>query len=313
PMHRAITLRLPTPFDVSRTLSFLETSSLRTPYHFIGRTRVRRFVRLDGRPAVVEFGFAEPAGRLRVRVVRERTARARGSDAEPGLASALRRLAVSVWSLDDDLRRCYAVLGRDPLIAPLLRRCAGLRMIHTPDLYEALLIAVVGQQVSVASAESIRRRLIAAVGDRVVRDETAYAGYPPPGRLLRTTPAALRAIGLSRQKARYVLEIAGRAAAGVLSAAAFDGLSDEQAMARLIEIPGVGRWTAEIALMRGLGRVDVFPAGDLGLGSAVQRLLRRRDRPPEDELRALADRWTGWRRYGELYLWSGLGHAALHP
>ena len=309
-MHRAITLRLPTPFSVSRTLSFLRTSSLRTPYHFIGRDRVRRLVRLDGRPAVVEFEFARPGGRLRIREVREPGPRAGGSRKGPALADALRRLAVSVWSLDDDLRRCYAALGRDPLMAPLLRHCAGLRMIRTPDLYETLLIAVVGQQVSVASAESIRRRLIAALGDRAVRDETAYAGYPPPGRLLRTTPAALRAIGLSRQKARYVLEIAGRAAAGVLSAAAFDGLSDEQAMARLIEIPGVGRWTAEIVLMRGLGRVDVFPAGDLGLGSAVQRLLRRRDRPTEDELRALADRWTGWRSYVALYLWRSLGIAA---
>src|SRR2546430_4073720 len=180
-MHRSITLRLPTPFSVSRTLSFLRTSSLRTPYHFIGRDRVRRLVRLDGRPAVVEFEVARPGGRLRIREVRERGTRAGGSRKGPALA-ALRRLAVSVWSLDDDLRRCYAALGRDPLMAPLLRRCAGLRMIRTPDLYEALLIAVIGQQVSVASAESMRRRLMAALGDRALIGGVPYPGDPSPRR-----------------------------------------------------------------------------------------------------------------------------------
>ncbi|HYM92241.1 MAG TPA: DNA-3-methyladenine glycosylase [bacterium] len=301
-MRGAITIPLPTPFSVPRTLSFLRTSSLRTPYHFVGAHRVRRLVRLDGRPSVVEFGFAPPGARLRVRAV--------GPVEGPGLASALRRLATSVWSLDDDLRRCYAALRRDPLMAPLLKHCAGLRMIRTPDLYEALLIAIIGQQVSVAAAESIRRRLITTLGDRAVREGMTYAGYPPPRRLLRTSPAGLRAVGLSRQKARYVLEIADREVAGVLAPAAFDGLPDEQAIARLIEIPGVGRWTAEIVLMRGLGRPDVFPAADLGLGLAVQRLLGRRTRPTEDALRALADRWMGWRSYGALYLWRSLGIAA---
>ncbi len=301
-MRGAITIPLPTPFSVPRTLSFLRTSSLRTPYHFVGAHRVRRLVRLDGRPSVVEFGFAPPGARLRARAV--------GPVEGPGLASALRRLATSVWSLDDDLRRCYATLRRDPLMTPLLKHCAGLRMIRTPDLYEALLIAIIGQQVSVAAAESIRRRLITALGDRAVREGTTYAGYPPPGRLLRASPADLRAVGLSRQKARYVLEIADRAVAGILAPAAFDGLPDEQAIARLIEIPGVGRWTAEIVLMRGLGRPDVFPAADLGLGLAVQRLLGRRTRPTEDALRALADRWMGWRSYGALYLWRSLGIAA---
>jgi DNA-3-methyladenine glycosylase II len=301
-MGGAITLPLPTPFSVPRTLSFLRTSSLRTPYHFVGAHRLRRLVRLDGRPSVVEFGFASPGARLRVRAV--------APAPRPGQAAALRRLATSVWSLDDDLHRCYAALRRDPLIAPLVRLCAGLRMIRTPDLYEALLIAILGQQISVAAAEAVRRRLLAALGDRVVCQGTTYTGYPPPRRLLRTSPAALRGLGLSRQKARYVLEIADRARAGSLSPAAFDGLLDEQALARLLEIPGVGRWTAEIVLMRGLGRPDVFPAADLGLASAVQRLLGRRTRPAEDELRTLAERWTGWRSYGALYLWRSLGIAA---
>jgi len=226
------------------------------------------------------------------------------------MTAALRRLAATVWSLGDDLQRCYRIFKSDPVMAPLLGHCRGLRMIRTPDPYEALLIAVVNQQVSVASAESIRRRMNAALGDRIVSDGITYITYPSPRRLLATRPTALRALGLSRQKARYVREIAARAAAGALDPALFDALDDEAVIARLMEIPGVGRWTAEIVLMRGLGRADVFPAGDLGLAVAVQRVLGRKDRPTEDEMRALAEHWKGWRSYGALYLWRSLGITA---
>ncbi len=192
----------------------------------------------------------------------------------------------------------------------VLAHCRGLRMICTPDLYEALLVAVVNQQVSVAAAESIRRRLYAGLGDRLTRDGVTYLGCPPPRRLLAAGTRELRALGLSRQKARYVREVAERAVTGALDRNAFDELDDEAAITKLTEIPGVGRWTAEIVLMRGLGRTDVFPAGDLGLVVAAQRVLARKERPTEDELRAIAERWRGWRSYGALYLWRSLGIAA---
>jgi DNA-3-methyladenine glycosylase II len=306
-----ISLPLPRPFHVSRTLSFLKNSSLRTPYHFMDARCVRRLVHLDGRPTVVEFGFPRTGGtRLRVAVAGAAADGRRRGGKDPAMAPALRRLAATVWSLGDDLQRCYRVFKRDPVMAPLLGPCRGLRMIRTADPYEALLIAVVNQQVSVASAESIRRRMNEALGDRIESDGITYMAYPSPRRLLATRSPTLRALGLSRQKARYVLEIAARAAAGALDPALFDALDDEAVIARLMEIPGVGRWTAEIVLMRGLGRPDVFPAGDLGLAVAVQRVLGRKDRPTEDELRALAEQWKGWRSYGALYLWRSLGITA---
>lgn len=315
-----ITVPLPRPFHVPRTLSFLRHSSLRTPYQFMDARRVRRLVRLDGRPFVVEFRFpvtARPApdNAAQVPHLRITVVEAAGDGRRPGrerqpVGPALRRLATTVWSLDDNLQHCYRVFRRDPLMKRVLASCRGLRMIRTPDPYEALMIVVVNQQLSVASAESIRRRFYSALGDRVARDGVTYLGCPPPRRLLTTGTRTLRALGLSRQKARYVREVAERAVAGALDPAVFDHLDDEAAIAKLSEIPGVGRWTAEVVLMRGLGRADVFPAGDLGLVVAVQRALGRTDRPDEDELRAMAERWRGWRSYGALYLWRSLGITA---
>jgi DNA-3-methyladenine glycosylase II len=100
--------------------------------------------------------------------------------------------------------------------------------------------------------------------------------------------------------------LAKAATEGKLGQAVFDDLSDEAAIAALCEISGVGRWTAEVALLRGLGRLDAFPAGDLGLQVAAQRALRLEARPSERQLRAMAERWHPWRGYAALYLWGYL-------
>jgi DNA-3-methyladenine glycosylase II len=141
--------------------------------------------------------------------------------------------------------------------------------------------------------------------------EENHCLYPTPRQLLEAGEPALRAQGVSRQKSAYLLEIADRAAVGELDRTAFAALSDEDAIGRLCEIKGVGRWTAEIVLMRGLGRPDVFPAGDLGLQVAVQELRGMRERPSEKKLRKIAERWRGWRSYAAFYLWMTLQSRAL--
>jgi len=306
---RAVTtLGLPALFSVSRTLAFLRHSSLRTPYHFVDARRVRRVVRVDGRALLVDFAFpVRGKAEVRVCVLRDAAARGGRQVERSRVVPALRRLAADVWSLADDLRCCYRLLGADPAMAPLVRQCRGLRNVRTPNLYEALAIAILNQQISVAAAEAIRRRLHAALGDRLAFAGTTYIGFPSPRRLRATSPRTLRGLGLSRQKARYILEVADRAAAGLLEPARFDGVSDEEAITMLMDVPGVGRWTAEIALMRGLGRRDIFPAGDLGLIVAAQRVFGHAVRLREDEMRVLAERWKGWRTYGALYLWRSLG------
>lgn len=299
-------LQLPRPFNVDWALAHLRTSSYGTPYRFEGPCRLRRVLPVDGRPAAVEFDFCHTAGQLAVRIVGGIGPSDGRSEGACAASPGLRSLSALIWGLDDDLSDCRAVLGGDPHLGPLMQRYAGLRVVRAPNLYETLLVAVLGQQVSVASAQAVRRRLMAELGDRVTADGQEYSGYPPPERLLEAGPDGLRALGASRQKARYLLEVAQRAVAGELGRAAFAGLSDEAAVARLCEIPGVGRWTAEVALMRGLGRPDAFPAADVGLMVAAQRLLGLSHRPTESELRMVAERWQGWRSYAAFYLWMTL-------
>lgn len=319
----ALTVRLELPrlFHTELALHHVKTSSFGAPCRFEDGERVSRLFRLSAGPVVVRFSFRsgpeEPAKVLEVSLLGfadARPASAADHAVSSGMAAfvpgagekELRDLAASLWGLDDDLEACYAAYAGDPVLGPLVRRFSGLRLVRGPDLYETLLVAILGQQVSVASAQSIRRRLLATLGDRLETDGYLYTGYPPPDNLLAAGPDDLRALGLSRQKSRYVLSLAQWAKEGRLESARFASLDDAAVVGKLTEIPGVGRWTAEVALMRGLGRSDAFPAADLGLQVALQRALGLADRPNEKALREAAEHWKGWRSYAAFYLWMSL-------
>lgn len=181
-----------------------------------------------------------------------------------------------------------AWLGRrDARLAEALALVGPLPLRRRPDGFEALLDAIVGQQVSVASADAIWRRLVAA-------------GLTAPEAVAAAAEDDLRAAGLSRQKARYARALA---TAG-LDYVALRTAPEAEVIATLTAVPGVGRWTAEIYVMFALGRADAFAAGDLALQEAARILYRLPARPREAELRALAVPWSPWRAVAARALWA---------
>lgn len=306
-------IHMPEQFSTEGMLNHIRTSSYCVPYHFAGRYVLRRALWFRGAPVVAEFDLSQ-AGTMGLRLLSRDGHSARSSRLNAARLDGVAMQARFLWGLDDNAEPHYAAMSSEPRMALLLERFGPLRIVRTPDLYEALLVTVIGQQVSVQAAQSVRRRLIRNMGTRVTvgsipREE--YYLYPTPRQLLEADESMLRQQGVSRQKSVYLREIAARAEAGELDRAAFADLSDEDAIERLCEIKGVGRWTAEIALMRGLGRPDVFAGGDLGLQAAVQELWGMKERPSENALRNIAERWRGWRSYAAFYLWMTLQCRAL--
>jgi DNA-3-methyladenine glycosylase II len=307
-------IQLPDRFSVEWMLNHIRTSSYGVPYRFTDERILHRPLRLADIPAVVEFDLSR-TGIMGVRLVSNLGHAARRGKKDADMLDDLAAQSRFLWGLDDDAERHHAAMASDPDMAPLFERFGALRIVRAPDLYEALLVAVIGQQVSVQAAQSVRRRLMRNMGTCLAADsapggEDHYL-YPTPQQMVAVGEAALRNQGVSRQKSAYLLEIADRAAAGELHREVFTALSDENAIGRLCEIKGVGRWTAEIALMRGLGRPDIFAAGDLGLQVAVQELMGMRERPSEKRVRTIAERWKGWRSYAAFYLWMTLQSRAL--
>lgn len=184
----------------------------------------------------------------------------------------------------------------DPLLGSLIDRVGPLSYRVDSDLWRALVGSIVGQQLSVAAARTIRSR-IAGLG----------AGpFPTPAELLEQDEEVLRGKGLSRAKALYVRDLAKAVAAGEVDPAKVVCLDDEDVIAELIKLRGVGRWTAEMVLIFSLGRQDVLAVDDLGIRVAAQRLYGLDERPGRDRLLDLGERWKPYRSYASLYLWRSL-------
>lgn len=174
---------------------------------------------------------------------------------------------------------------REPRFAPALAEPLPLRR-KAPG-FATLLDAIVSQQVSTASAAAIWTRL-------------AAAGLTDPLRVAAADDEALRACGLSRPKIRYALALAR-------SGFDYDRIGthpDEEAIAALVALPGIGRWTAEVYALQALGRADVFAAGDLALQEAARLLFDLPARPDDASLRAMARDWSPWRAVAARALWA---------
>jgi DNA-3-methyladenine glycosylase II len=230
--------------------------------------------------------------------------RGEGARSEESKRSALKILGIGLGA-GLDVRPFYRAFREDPLLADALRHSRGLRIAGTPSLWEAIVTAVLSQQINLSFAYDIRRELAIAFGRRARFDGEPWFGFPPPSRIARETEASLRRFRLSGAKAGTLSRVAKAFSSGEVSEGAVAALPDEEAIAKLTAIKGIGRWTAEIALLRGLGRADVFPGGDLGVVKYVaMRLLGHRGRVTEEKMRRFADRWRPYRGLALVYAYA---------
>ncbi|MGH9373835.1 MAG: DNA-3-methyladenine glycosylase family protein [Vicinamibacterales bacterium] len=199
---------------------------------------------------------------------------------------------------EDYARGRRLLLRRDPVLAALIKQHGpcGLSDALRVDHFSALVRAIIFQQLSTRAASTIHARLIALLPDNQVTPDTLAA----------ITETQLRGVGISRQKSKYLRDLCGRIATGDVKLDAVDALDDESVIAALTRVKGIGRWTAEMFLMFRLQRPDVFPVGDLGIVTAVQKAYGLRKRPTPDRMRRLADAWKPYRSIACWYLWRSL-------
>lgn len=193
---------------------------------------------------------------------------------ETGYRKALSELAAR----DADLGRVYEILGPPP-------------MWNREPGFATLVHIILEQQVSLASARACLNKLLAIVGELT------------PASLLALDDATLRAAGFSRQKTEYARILATALGSGALDLDEVAGMPDDEARECLMEIKGIGRWTADIYLLMALGRPDIWPAGDLALVVAAQRIKGFGARPTPEEFQRLGDPWRPWRSVAARLLW----------
>lgn len=167
---------------------------------------------------------------------------------------------------------------------------------HT-DYYRELVESIISQQLSVKAAATIYRRFVDSFGH-----------IPEPDEILTRDDTELRAVGLSGQKTRYIKDLAAKVLAGEVQFDHLDQLSNEEIVAELTAVKGVGEWTVHMFLMFCMGRFNVLPVGDLGIKNAVQRLYSLEATPVPDDIREIAAK-NGWKPYESVaswYLWKSL-------
>ena len=184
-------------------------------------------------------------------------------------------------------------LCMDPKLEAVIREVGEYAIEPPGDRYESLVELIITQQLSGKAAGAITARLKAMYG----------GALPSPADVLAASDEDLRATGMSRMKASYLRDLAERVASGRLRLDELDGLSDEEAVARLAEVRGVGRWTAEIFLIFTMGRLDVLPAGDLWFRKGIKEAYSTRLIPNEEEAARIAERWRPYRSVAAWYLW----------
>jgi DNA-3-methyladenine glycosylase II len=230
----------------------------------------RRAVKLDGTIAEVEVRQTGSPDAARLDVSVTTGMPIDGARVQSEIAATLGRLL----GLDVDLSEFYRRARRDPHLGPLAQQYRGLKPPRFPTVFECLANAIACQQLTLTVGIVLLNRLAESYGPTCPGlSRAAGHAFPDTADLTSATPAGLRGLGLSTRKAEYLLALAHGVADGELNLAALSTVDDDSASAWLQELRGVGRWSAEYALLRGLGRLGVFPGDDVGARTNLGRLL----------------------------------------
>ncbi|HLI29938.1 MAG TPA: DNA-3-methyladenine glycosylase [Terriglobia bacterium] len=292
------------PFDFRRTLRFI----LSPPVLANGRRfeplldhfeegEYRRAAEIEGKLVIygVSENLSDSSPALRVRILSD------GRDSRP--LEAVAALVRRQLALDLDLLPFYRLGSSDPVLARLAIHFRGMRIPQVANPYEALVSAILEQQVNLSFAHQAKRALIERYGRVTEYGGRSYRLFPSPEAIARATPQELRRLQISGPKARYIIGISSAVTKGDLDLESLRTMGSAPAIERLCALKGVGDWTAHYVAMRALGHCDCLPAADVGLQKSVQFFYGLRQQPPPARVEKLARHWTGWRSYATFYLW----------
>ena len=212
------------------------------------------------------------------------------------------------WLLgvDQGLAPFYELGRADQAMAGLVEQFYGLHLPHTASVFEALVLAVLGQQISTSVARIIRTLLIETFGPSAEFDGETYYAFPRPASIWASSPAELHTMKLTQRKSEYVYGLAGSVLDPEMGLERLEKLTDREIVEKLVARRGVGMWTAQWALIRAVGRPDALPLGDLALRRVVSRLFMDGENVNDAKVEEIAQRWSPYRTYATVYLFSAL-------
>jgi len=216
---------------------------------------------------------------------------------------SVKQTVSAMLNVDLDLKPFYEHAKKDKTLTHIIHKLRGLKIPTTPTVFEALIDSITEQQISLNVAHVLERRLIKTFGKALRLDGEVYYAYPSPQELTSAKLQQLRRCGLSEKKAEYIKEVSKMVADGKLDLEGFNRYDDVQRIiSELDRIRGIGLWTAELTITRGMHKLDVIPADDLGLKRIISHYYRRDKKISATEARKIAKKWGKWKGLAAFYL-----------
>jgi len=290
-----VRIPLPKEFSFGLTIEFLKRSP-RELLHRPLEDRVIKLLRIG--EELVLFSVREGGNAIVLEVLH--------GDNSPIVRKEITRYVTEWFDLASDLKKFYAMARKDDLLKGLVKKYSGYRIVGQPDLYESLVWAVLGQQINLQFAYTLKQRFVEKFGECLEHGGQCYYLFPTPAVVAGLEPAQLLALQFSRQKASYTIGIAQAFVDGTISKQALAGKSLQEAKEELMKIKGIGNWTANYGLMKTFRYPDAFPLEDAGLHNALKNLLKLKSKPDVGKVRRIFKKYKGWEAYATLYLWRSL-------
>ncbi|EJL45893.1 putative DNA-3-methyladenine glycosylase YfjP [Brevibacillus agri] len=298
---RTFTIPLTPPYSFERLLQRLQTHpdpQLEVqPEH----NMLRRIFRVGTRPVLTRVQFV---GELEQPALKIETASALSAAEQRELERTIRH----VFSADLDLLPIYEQMREEPELAVLVDRFSGLRLMHDSDLFQSMVKTIIGQQINLTFAANLTQRLLTLAGEEVADEQgVKFLAFPTAEAVARLSTEDLRPLQFSQRKAEYIIDYARAIVDGKVDLERLWAMEDEEIIAHLTPLRGIGRWTVECLLMFGMGRPNLLPAADIGLRNGIALVYKMDNKPDEREIRRIGERWAPWRSIYSLYIWEAVG------
>ncbi|WP_084778011.1 DNA-3-methyladenine glycosylase family protein [Saccharibacillus sacchari] len=292
-----IWLRVPSEFSFEENYNHLSTATNESLYT-LREGRIYKAIAVGEEDTVVEIA-AEGEHYLRIRFIEEPLVDS------SALREGVARYVHDWFDLGTDLKPFYEMAAGDPLLKEAVVSFYGLRNMGIPDLYEAICWGILGQQINLGFAYTLKRRFVEKFGRFIERGGERYWLFPTAEDIAVLTPEDLSAAGMTTvKKCEYLVDTARLIASGGLTKEQLLQTGDvKQAEKRLVQIRGIGPWTAHYVLMRCLRMPDAFPIDDVGLHHSIRHVLGLDAKPSKERILELSAGWTLWESYATFYLW----------
>ncbi|MBI3220411.1 MAG: DNA-3-methyladenine glycosylase 2 family protein [Bacteroidetes bacterium] len=289
------TISTPAEFSFDLCLDFL----LRSPkevLHSVSDKKVYKAITINDTFALLELSYLNKG--IHVTVL--------NSEATLSDHAEIEEYVQQWFDLKTNLMPFYAMARKDKLLAALVDQYFGYRIVGQPDLFESLVWAVIGQQINLSFAYTLKQRFVEGFGRQVIFSDRIFYLFPTPTTVAELGDDDLLPLQFSKQKSKYVIEIAKAFTNESISKESIGKLSFESAKEKLMSIKGIGNWTANYALMKTFRYPNAFPLEDAGIHNAIKNLKRMKSKPTLDQVRRIFKKYKGWEAYATLYLWKSL-------